>query len=65
MKDDKVPKVTLGLSIIILVLIAGVLYFLNQPNAILALFAVVILSIVYLGGMEKNHDNFMKHGRRD
>ncbi len=61
---DKVPKVTLRLSIIVLVLIAIVLYFLNQPNAILALFAVVVLSIIYLCGMEKNHEIFMRHRRR-
>lgn len=62
---DKVPKVTLGLSIVVLILIAIVLYFLNQPNAILALFAVVVLSIVYLYGMEKNHEIFMRHRRRN
>ncbi|GEO79794.1 hypothetical protein FD29_GL000151 [Companilactobacillus mindensis DSM 14500] len=64
MKDGKVPKLTLRLSILVLVLIAVILYFLNQPNAILALFAVIVLSIVYLGGMEKNHLAFMRHRRR-
>jgi len=62
---DKVPKVTLGVSILALILIAVVLYFVNEPNAILALFAVVILSIVYLGGMEKNHEIFMKHRKHE
>ena len=61
---DKVPKVTLRVSIIVLILIALVLYFVNQPNAALALFAVVILSAVYLGGMEKDHESFMRHRRR-
>lgn len=63
MEDGKVPKLTLRLSILILVLIAIALYFLNQPNAILALFAVIVLSAVYLGGMEKNHLAYMRHRR--
>ncbi|AUI71926.1 hypothetical protein [Companilactobacillus alimentarius] len=58
---DKVPRVTLKVSIVILALIAIGLYFLNRPNAILALFSVVVLSIVYLGGMEKDHEIFMRH----
>jgi len=62
---DKVPKVTLRISILVLALIAIALYFLNQPHAILALFAVVVLSIVYLGGMEKNHEGFMDHHKRE
>jgi len=62
---DKVPKVTLRVSIVVLILIAIVLYFLNQANAILALFAVVVLSIVYLCGMEKNHVEFMQHHKRE
>ncbi|KRN99952.1 hypothetical protein [Companilactobacillus kimchiensis] len=61
---DKVPKVTLRVSILALVLIAIVLYFLNLPNAILALFAVVILSVIYLGGMERDHTIFMRHRKR-
>ena len=62
---DKVPKITLRVSILVLILIAVVLYFLNQPNAILAMFAVVILSAIYLCGMEKNHNKFMKHRKRE
>ncbi|PMD71357.1 hypothetical protein [Companilactobacillus nuruki] len=60
---DKVPRVTLRMSIAILILISIVLYFLNLSNAILALFAVVILSILYLGGMEKDHESNMRHHR--
>jgi hypothetical protein len=62
---DKIPRVTLRLSIIVLVVLGVGLYFLNQPNAVLALFAVVILSAVYLCGMEKDHDNFMHHRRKE
>ncbi|MFC6176492.1 hypothetical protein ACFQAV_06545 [Companilactobacillus huachuanensis] len=62
---DKVPRVTLRVSIIVLVLIAIGLYSFNQPNALLALFAVIVLSVIYLGGMEKNHDKFMRHRRND
>ncbi len=58
---DKVPRFSLRVSILILIGLAIVLYFFNQPNALLALFAVVVLSIVYLGGMEKNHEIFMRH----
>ncbi|MQS75403.1 hypothetical protein [Companilactobacillus halodurans] len=61
---DKVPWLTLGISICSLVVIAIILLFLNQPNAILTLFAVVILSVVYLCGMEKNHNTFMRHRKR-
>lgn len=62
---DKVPRVTLRVSIIVLVLIAIGLYFINQPNAMLALFAVIVLSAVYLCGMEKDHDKFMRHRRKE
>ena len=58
---DKIPKVTLRVSILVFVIIAIVLYFLNLPNAILALFAVVVLSAVYLVGMERDHEMYMHH----
>ena len=61
---DKIPRFSLRVSILILVVLAIVLYFFNQPNAFLALFAVVVLSIVYLGGMEKNHEIFMRHRKK-
>lgn len=61
---DKVPRFSLRVSILILIGLAIILYFFNQPNALLALFAVVVLSIVYLGGMEKNHEIFMRHHKR-
>jgi len=62
---DKMPKVTLRLSIIGLLLISIGLYFFNQPNAMLALFAVIVLSAVYLCGMEKDHDKFMHHHKEE
>ncbi|GEO65475.1 hypothetical protein [Companilactobacillus nantensis] len=62
---DKIPRVTLRLSIVVLVLLAIGLFFLNQPNAVLALFAIVILSAVYLCGMEKDHDKYMRHRRKE
>ena len=62
---DKVPKITLRVSILVLVLVAAILYFLNLPNAVLALFAVIVLSAVYLCGMEKNHDSYMRHRRKE
>ncbi|CAJ1190887.1 hypothetical protein LCR01_07290 [Companilactobacillus crustorum] len=61
---DKVPRVTLRVSILLLILTTIILYFFNRPNAILAIFAVIVLSIIYLGGMERNHEVFMRHRRR-
>ncbi|TGD23674.1 hypothetical protein EGT49_05285 [Companilactobacillus suantsaicola] len=62
---DKVPKVTLGISILVFMILAIGSFFYNQPHALLALFAVIVLSIVYLGGMEKNHKDFMDHHKRE
>lgn len=62
---DKVPKVTLRISILVLVLITILLLIMRQPHAILAMFAVIVLSIVYLIGMEKNHEDFMQHHKRE
>ncbi|MFH5810176.1 hypothetical protein [Companilactobacillus sp. FL22-1] len=60
---ENVPKITLRVAIIVLVILSVLFYSLNQPNAILAMFAVVVLSVIYLGGMEKNHEKAMHHRR--
>ena len=62
---DKVPRDTFGISILALVLISIILYFVNQPNAILSLFSVVVLSVIYLGSMQKDHKRFMDHNRHN
>lgn len=61
----KVPRVTLGISILVLLLITILLLIVKQPHAILAMFAVIVLSIVYLIGMEKDHEDFMQHHKHE
>jgi len=60
---DKVPKITLRISIAVFILLAVLLNLLHEQDALLALLAVISLSVVYLGGMEKNHEKFMRKGR--
>ena len=62
---DKVPRVTLRISILVLVLLTILLLIMRQPHAVLAMFAVIVLSIVYLMGMQKNHSEFMQHHKRE
>jgi hypothetical protein len=62
MKNGKIPKFLLLVLILTLVILSILLLVIHEKHVLFSIIAVIVLSMIYLGGMERNQrKNLRKH----